>query len=251
MRSLPAKERDRLRRFVAYLKKNDELSAFLNEQNRGGEAFLFGGAPRDVLFSTPSKVNDLDIFVSGFLQIGPELEGAKRTKFGGLRARIGPFDVDIWSLEDSAAFRRTSASIINVRELLKTVCFSTDAIAVSTANRGSIVALPIFLESLERRRLDFVREPQTLEPVYCTRIARLVLKLGLLPTPWVASYFIRGIEEFGVEEVLNAERRWGDRQILNPISIEEVRAMIANEISKVVGVAGVLAEHLGSRGRLL
>ena len=244
MRKLSTAERDRLRRFVARLKTSDDLASFLQAQNRVGEAFLFGGAPRDVVFSGAAIVNDLDIFVSGPLEVARELEGAKRTRFGGLRTRIGSFDVDVWRLEDSAAFRKSLVPLVGVKELLKTVCFSTDAIAVSTAERGSTVVLPVFLESLERKRIDFVREPERLEAVYCARIARLVLKLGLLPTPWVASYFIQGIEKFGVEGVLLSEQRWGDKMILNPIAIEEVRALIDNEIRKVVSVSGVIDSHL-------
>lgn len=245
MRTLLPVERERLRRFVRRLKKIDAISGFIDAQNIRGEAFLFGGAPRDVVFSTAADVNDLDVFVSGDLAMVRELEDAKQTRFGGWRTRIGPYEVDVWRLEDSAAFRRSLVPIIGVEELLKTVCFSTDAIAVSTAEKGSIVVLPVFLESLEKRRIDFICEPAKLEPVYCARIARLILKLGVLPTPWVASYFIRGIDEFGVTEVLRSEERWGRRMMLNPIAIEEVRAQIINEISMVSSVSGVIDSHLG------
>lgn len=245
MRKLTANERERLRRFVARIKKNDDLSNFIRAQNRSGEAFLFGGAPRDVIFSGAANVNDLDIFVSGELQITSELESARRTKFGGWRTRVGAYDVDVWRLEDSAAFRKSVVPDISVKELLRTVCFSTDAIAISMAERGRIVVLPIFLESLDRKRLDFVREPERLEAVYCARIARLVLKLGLLPTPWVASYFIKGLDELGASEILRSEHRWGDRMMLNSISLEEVRAQIEREISKVTCVSDVVNVHLG------
>lgn len=197
-----------------------------------------------MVFAGAAEVNDLDMFVSGPIGDAPELREAKKTRFGGMRTQVGRYEVDIWRLEDSAAFRKSLVPIIGVEELLKTVCFSTDAIAISTADRGAVVTLPIFLESFERRRLDFICQPEGLEPVYCARIARLVLKLNLAPTPWVATYFCKGIDLFGVDSVLRAEERWGKRMMLNPIAIEEVRARINDEISKVRNSHDVAAAHL-------
>lgn len=249
MNQLPVLEKNRLRRFVRALKKEDRLARFLASQNSQGEAFLFGGAPRDVVFAGAAEVNDLDMFVSGPIGDSPELNDARQTRFGGMRAQVGRHEVDIWRLQDSAAFRKSLVPIIGVEELLKTVCFSTDAIAISTADRGSVVTLPIFLESFERKRLDFICPPDGLEPVYCARIARLVLKLNLAPTPWVATYFCKGVDLFGVESILRSEERWGERMILNPISIEEVRARINDEISKVRNWSDVATAHLARTPR--
>lgn len=230
--------RDRLRRYVRRLRKDDELASFLRVLRKNGEPFIFGGAARDVAFGAGRLVHDLDIFVSGRIdaeEISQEASNLRKTNFGGLRMNVGRYEVDAWELQKSYAFRLDAPSYISIQNLLRTVCFSTDGIAVSL-DSGRVLASRQFCESLEAGRLDFVVPPFQFEPVVATRIARLVLKLDLEMTPSVAGYFVRCVEDFGVSNLIESEARWGDHRMLNEIAVEQVRTEIRMAISRAFEV---------------
>jgi hypothetical protein len=231
--------RDKLRRYVRLLGEQPGLAPLVREINAVGEAYIFGGAARDVVFAGKKLVNDLDIVVSG--KIDPEMlskfsEQVRRTNFGGYRIHTGEYEVDLWEIQNSYAFRFDSPSIISVHKLLDTVCFSTDAIAVSLES-GRVFKSKAFDESLRSRRLDFVVPPSKFEPVVAARIARLVLKLKLEMTPSVASYFVPCVEKFGISAVIDSESRWKDRRMLNEIRMEQVRTELRLAISKAFEMA--------------
>ncbi|MCR6627367.1 MAG: hypothetical protein NVV67_14170 [Pseudoxanthomonas sp.] len=234
---------ERLRRFVRRLKKDDDVGRFIDALNGRGEAYLFGGAPRDVAFGVGRRIHDLDIFVSGSIdadEISRHSTSLSATNFGGLRLIVGKFEVDAWELDKSYAFRMGSSAHISARALLGTVCFSTDGVAVSLKTGRSIIA-PEFVNSLSDRRLDFVVPPSKVEAVVGARIARLALKLGLELTPAVANYFMQCVEGMGVSSLIDAEARWGRHRMLNEIVMEQVRSDLENVVSKaresVFGVA--------------
>ncbi|TYT24964.1 hypothetical protein FZO89_00975 [Luteimonas viscosa] len=234
MNSLSSQVVDKLRRYTRKLKKTDPLGSVIRQWNSHGEAYLFGGAPRDIAFGASKLVNDLDVFVSGPLatdEIGAQASLLKRTNFGGYRFLVGGYEVDAWELSKSYAFRFDASSFVSVRNLLGTVCFSTDGIAVSLKT-GRVLASSAFITSLADRRLDFVVPPQKLEPIFGARIARLAFKLDLELTPAVASYFVKCVEEFGISKIIDAESRWGERRILNEIAMEQVRLDIREAVRR-------------------
>lgn len=221
---------DRLRRFVRKLKKSDELASFISALNSTGEAYLFGGAPRDVAFGVGRQVNDLDIFVSGPISadlLNTYSHFVRRTNFGGFRLYVGRFEVDAWELSRSHAFLTGRAPYISARALLDTVCFSTDGVAVSLKS-GRISASRAFFTSLNDRNLDFVVPPETLDALVCARIARLALKLDLGLSSVVSGYFVRGLDQLGVPAVIGSESRWAGKRILNELAIEQIRVRVVS-----------------------
>ena len=203
------------------------MSEFLRVTSRRGEPFLFGGAARDVFFRGRQEVNDLDIFVSGalseedFSSLGP----VRRNRFGGYKLIAGGYDIDIWELERSLAFKWSATSFISVSNLLRTVCFTTDAIAISF-NGYRLIKSKDFDWSCDTRTLGFVAPPMEFNALVATRIARISLKLGLDLSPAVANYFENCVERFGSHAIVDAESRWGSKRFLTEIAVEEVRAKI-------------------------
>lgn len=216
---------ERLRRYSAGLRKRDELGSFIDVLNDQGEAYLFGGAARDVAFGVPKTVHDLDIFVSGNIDIEriARFSVVRRNKFGGFRLYISKMDVDAWELQKSYPFVNRISPYVSVFNLLRSVCFSTDGIAVSLMS-GKTSRTEEFNESLKLRRLDFVTAPVLRDVTVAARIARLVLKLDLFPSRQVANYFLSCLSEYGADAILNAEGRWGNHVILNSILLEQVRS---------------------------
>lgn len=238
MTSLSSSAVERLRRFVRALRKRDELWSFFQALNDNGEAFLFGGAPRDIAFGLGSKVHDLDIFVSGLIDIDEMSKFSsviRKTNFGGLRLFVGSFEVDAWELQKSYAFRTKGSYFVSTRNLLRSVCFSTDGIAVSLKS-GQVSYTQAFRKSLETHRLDFVSVPVNVEAVIGARIARLALKLNLELSGEVATYLLNCLANFGSDGLVEAEARWGVHRMLNPLLLEQLRSQLSDSPRDDIGL---------------
>ncbi len=129
---------------------------------------------------------------------------------------IAKMDVDAWELQKSYPFIRGLSPHVSVLNLLRSVCFSTDGVAVSLKS-GRTIRTVVFDESLDSRSLNFVVMPQKLEATVATRIARLSLKLNVSPTDAVAKYFLACVNEFGMNKLIIAENRWGTHRMLNEL----------------------------------
>lgn len=221
---------DRVRKLIRLIRKDDAIAALVDNCNQVGEAYLFGGVLRDAIFGGNEIFGDIDIFVSGPLneEFAVSLSrSSRRTNFGGLRLVVGKFDVDIWELPASQAFRIERGQSISVRRLLDSVCFSTDSIAVSLVN-GKIIATKHFWNSLNSRRLAFVARPFSVEKLQVVRIARLAVKLGLEADCQIREYFLAGVEKYGLEEIVNAESKWRGRRVLDLGILRRVRTAFSN-----------------------
>lgn len=208
---------ERLRTVVRLLKKDDAINALLQSCNSVGEAFLFGGMVRDALLGSSGVFGDVDIFVSGPLNAEFAESVARthrRTNFGGMRLVVGKYDVDIWELAKSRAFSYERGPEKSIRGLLSTVCFSTDAVAVSLVT-GHVLADSRFNKVAKTRIFEFVSRPRDLEVLQVVRIARITVKNGVKPGPDVARYFVDGVDRFGIEGLVSAEGKWKGRRLLD------------------------------------
>lgn len=208
---------ERLRSVVRLLKKDDSVSALLDSCNSVGEAYLFGGLVRDALLGSTGVFGDVDIFVSGPLDSEFAQQIARvhrRTNFGGMRLVVGRYDVDIWELAKSQAFRFERGPEKNVKGLLSTVCFSTDAVAVSLVT-GNVLAHESFNRTVKTRVFEFVSSPLSLEILQVVRIARICVKNGVKPNIDVCKYFVAGVESFSIQGLVAAEQKWKGRRLLD------------------------------------
>lgn len=208
---------ERLRSVVRLLKKDDSVNALLDSCNSVGEAYLFGGQVRDALLGSTGAFGDVDIFVSG--PLNPEFAERvsrihRRTNFGGMRLVVGRYDLDIWELAKSHAFRFERCPEKNVKGLLSTVCFSTDAVAVSLLS-GRVLADRSFNKTASSRVFEFVSKPSSLEILQVVRIARLCVKNAVSPDAEVCQYFVDGVRSFGVDGLVSAEQKWKGRRLLD------------------------------------
>ena len=100
----------------------------------GITAYFFGGVLRDLMLHGPKKdPRDLDIVVS---ELTPELDSylkprlRKRTRFGGLEVSVGQWDLDIWDLASTWAFRERIVAPESFEDLPKTTFLDVQAIVV-------------------------------------------------------------------------------------------------------------------------
>lgn len=208
---------ERLRSVVRLLKKDDAIGALLKVSNQIGEAYLFGGLVRDALLGSSGMFGDVDIFVSGPLdeQTAERVSRVhRRTNFGGMRLVVGRYDVDIWELAKSAAFRFERGREMSVKGLLSSVCFSTDAVAVSLLT-GRVLADRSFNRTVKTRVFEFVLRPPTIEILQVVRVARICVKNDVRPDKEISRYFTEGVDAFGASGLIAAEQKWKGRRLLD------------------------------------
>ncbi|WP_235565318.1 hypothetical protein [Lysobacter sp. Root494] len=239
---------DRARAIVRLLHKDDAVAALLRSCNEVGEAFLFGGMVRDAILGASGAFGDIDIFVSGPLDadFARSLSRySRRTNFGGMRLVVGKFDVDIWELPQSQAFRIEKGRPISIPSLLDTVCFSTDAVAISLLD-SRVIATSKFRGTVRDKVLKFVSVPRGTELLQAVRIARLLVKLDLIPHFDIAKYFLAAIAEFGAAGLVKAEEKWKGRRVLDDFLVEGVRLLCESSVTTGVPATLSLDEELFS-----
>jgi len=222
---------ERVQRYARALLKDDSVGRLVRSVGDCGELFLFGGAPRDVAFAGARAVGDIDIFVEGQLDVDAVASVSRetrRTNFGGYRLIVGRHDIDIWELASSYAFRFEKKSDVGVQQLLKTVCFSTDGVAISLATRKVTVSEE-FVESFSKRVIDFVRVPSDPNILVAVRAARLITKLDLRPSRRLSTFLEAEIDRYGSAAFISAEERWRGRRVLDDLTFAKLRKMFDSQ----------------------
>jgi hypothetical protein len=127
----------------------------------GQAAYLFGGMLRDLMLRGLSQdPHDVDIVVAQFTPallsfLAPHIR--RKTRFGGLEVSIGHWDVDIWELSETWAFREGLVGCRGFEDLPKTTFLNLQAVAAevpsSPGKKGRIVEHGFF-QAIRQRRVD-------------------------------------------------------------------------------------------------
>ena len=136
------------------------LDAILTSIRPLGEVVAFGGLLRNAaLFGLDDFRSDIDLVIA--LSEPTLLDGAlesfrpERTSLGGYRLRVDSFQVDIWSLESTWAFKEGFVKEVSVDNLVRTTFFNWDAIAFSL-DSGRLFYRENYVEDVLNHFLDVV-----------------------------------------------------------------------------------------------
>jgi len=136
------------------------LNALLTAVRPLGEVVAFGGLLRNAaLFGLSDFRSDIDLVVA--LSNEEALKDVlhtfrpSRTAFGGYRFRVDSFQVDIWPLESTWAFREGLVKDVSIPNLVRTTFFNWDAIAFSL-DSGRLFHREDYLDHVAKRFLDVV-----------------------------------------------------------------------------------------------
>src|SRR5581483_4733733 len=126
--------RFRVRRYLNEQPWGVELKNTLRKlELEGCSAYMVGGFLRDLMLDGPSaNPRDIDIV---FDRISPDQveflfwnQPKRKNRFGGMRINFGDCPLDIWSLEDTWAFRNKKVHQINFSTFPETTFLNVDAI---------------------------------------------------------------------------------------------------------------------------
>ncbi|MEI7372109.1 hypothetical protein [Pectobacterium brasiliense] len=131
-----------------------------------GRLYVFGGLIRDIgLYTAHQFHSDIDlVFVGSKKQLEEalserRLQEISENKFGGFRVKGFTVDIDIWSLEETWAFKQGifPKGNIEVEDLLHTTLMTWDSVLYDIQN-SRIITTDSWLNDLRVGRLDLVLE---------------------------------------------------------------------------------------------
>lgn len=214
--------------------KVSDLTTFLLE-NEKYNLFVFGGMIRDIgLFSVEKFNSDIDLVFSGSKK---ELHNAlsafgiddiKENKFGGLRLNLNSWDVDIWSVENTWAFKNKHVEYKSIHDLLETTFMSWDS-ALFDIRKQELLIKSNYFEDLEQRHLDLVLEKTPNEIGSLVRLARTIVSKDVKT---ISSRVIQSIDKYSSKfhkvEVLEYEYESFETKYLSERLLDDLYSSIEN-----------------------
>jgi hypothetical protein len=161
-------------------------------------AYLFGGFPRDLaVFGASAEPRDIDIVVERATADDIERSlGAfvrRHTRFGGFALHLYGWDVDIWPVRDTWAFRSLWNRAGSIEELPQTTFLNAEAVLVEVRNphkKERRVIEQGFFDGIRKRELE-LNLPANPYPELCVvRALFLALKLDFTLGPRLVKFIV-------------------------------------------------------------
>ena len=157
-------------------------------------AVIFGGMVRDLALGlSHSPKSDIDIVA---LASATELAhlirkyDPSRNKFGGFRFAVGGQLFDLWSFDDTWAFRQGLVKAEGLDSLLETTFFNLDS-AMFVMSRKTVSTRPSFMKDLTGRLLDINLEANPNPKNASIRAIRMAIEKRLLVAPKLGDFVLR------------------------------------------------------------
>lgn len=162
------------------------------------ETFVFGGMIRDFSLGLAREFNsDIDLvsmddrttIFSAIRQYNPEIN-----KFGGFRFAVGRQLFDIWSFQDTWAFREGLVKATTIDDLCATTFFDIDAVCLPLKSR-KIISSAKYLDSVRNSTLDINLEENPAPGKIAVRAARMAINSGIRISPRLQLFIIKNTKD--------------------------------------------------------
>ena len=183
----------------------------------GRGASLFGGTLRDIMHGGPRACpRDVDVVVA---EMTPELLSylephlRRRTRFGGVEVSLGGWDLDIWQLSETWAFREDMVCGKSFNDLPRTTFLNVQAVVAEIpSSTGAEIRLSEhgFFRAIRQRVLDINFEENPF-PEHCLLAALTAAhSMRFALSPKLASYVVHYGNKADLKELcLHQVRRYG------------------------------------------
>lgn len=223
-----------MQRFFSVDSPRKEAVEMLSPLLDKGDVLAFGGVVRDIaLYGVKSFSSDLDlIFVGSRDHFLNELQkkGIKN-KFGGYRLKVGGWDIDIWHIQDTWAFKHRKATYKNELSLLETTIMSWDSVLYSLSKKR-VYCHKGYFDDLSKGYLDLVLFDNPNKFGAMIRIMRcFVLKEATVFSPKIIEFLNQNLCNHSIDEILDSEKKSYHDTYLN----RDICLYIANVISENEG----------------
>ena len=223
-----------------------ELSKFIAELSMLGEVILFGGFLRDVaLFTARGFSSDLDIVVDcdkRMLHSFFNTRSASLNKFDGYRLEVGSWEVDVWPLKETWAFKSGLVNYNGRESLLKTTITNWDAIAYSFLDEKVIVDED-YISRIYNGELDLVLFENPSRIGALLRVLRAIHdKRAKILMPKLLRYLKSELEVYSAEEIFQEQLRLFNKAYFNTSEIksfqEEVKSLREDLFGTKIAIRG-------------
>jgi hypothetical protein len=205
--------RFRANRYLNDQKRGSELKNALRKlELQGCSTYLVGGFLRDLMLDGPSaKPRDIDIVFDGVSPDEVELlfwnHKERKNRFGGMRLNVGQCPLDVWSLQDTWAFRHKKVHQGGVSAFPRTTFLNVDAIAFRWKNdsEGEIFSEGFF-EGILNRTLEINLEENPFPETCVVRSLMMASALHFGIGPKLAGYILRYSKNISIKELQHIQK---------------------------------------------
>ena len=191
--------------------------------------YAFGGLVRDIsLFGIKDFSSDVDLVFDGSkvelkkalscINTAPITEN----KFGGFRLHMKSWDVDIWSAEDTWAFKEGLVEFTSIESILETTLMSWDS-ALYDVNHKKLSYRKHYLEDILQGRLDIVLANTPNEIGAMVRLGRAIqAKNAKLLAPKAADLIREYLARYSFNEIIEYEYHSYHNQFITLNTLESL-----------------------------
>lgn len=174
------------------------------------EAHVFGGFPRDLMVAGIDAVpRDLDIVLAKdcITEVETELSAhvERATRFGGLHLSLHGWDVDVWSLEQTWAFRHDDRFDVTFEELPNTTFLDVDAVAVSITEDSPHIHEHGFFDAIHARTVGLNYRHNPYPSLCAVRALDIACRLDFSLDSELVSYVLETVREHSTSDLVEAQ----------------------------------------------
>lgn len=209
----PAELKKRVLRFFDPQGPRKPLVNFIESLSSINDVLVFGGCVRDIaLYGVKLFSSDIDLVFSGSSE---ELTKAlkrleceyelSQNKFGGYRTVVKGWDVDLWAVKSTWAFKKGHVEYRSIDSLLETTITNWDAIFYNW-NENKIICGDNYFSDMQDGYLTLNLSQNPNLTGCLVRILRFYfMKKANLFSPVIRQFIIDKIEERNVEDIVRYE----------------------------------------------
>lgn len=181
----------------------------------GVSTFLCGGAVRDILLHGHKSVpRDLDIILAypseNKVESLLKTYKSRRTKFGGISLKVLDWNLDIWPLMETWAFKEQLVRGICFANFPKTTFLNIDAIVIelfTKRGRTRKIYSKGFFKAILNKTLDINFEENPYPAVCIVKSLASALRLRFRLSRRLAEYVVKHSERIDAEELADIYRK--------------------------------------------
>ncbi len=239
--SSPSILRQRLKRFL-YAPHNTgrlQVARISQQLSQLGPVFLFGGAIRDIaLDGIRYFSSDLDFVIQckpesldQTMQVLSLSYPVSQNKFGGYRIQCDKWWLDIWSLENTWAFKQNHVNFESASSLLATTITNWDAILFEL-NSQKIICQPDYFKMLQQGilKLNLAVNPNP-EGALLRVIRCLIAKPVNWLEPELFQYLKQQLSCISYQDLRQYELSQYSSCYLNQVSVELVNEQLLQSVN--------------------
>lgn len=209
----PTELKKRVLRFFDPQGARKPLAKFIESLSSKSEVLVFGGCVRDIaLYGVKLFSSDIDLVYTGSsVELARVLERMKceyeltQNKFGGYRTVVKNWDVDLWAIETTWAFKKGYVQYHSINSLLDTTITNWDAIFYKW-NESKIVCCDQYFTDMNDGylSLNLYQNPNVIGCL--VRILRFYfMKKATLFSPDIRQFIIEKFEGRNIEDIVRYE----------------------------------------------